>query len=141
MVHKTDPRKRELVETTLTEAIDYYLTALALEGKSPETIVGYRKKLTCFAVFMQNGGEPARVSALSIEEGRAFVKSVMERKTKYANHVFRPEVAVPHCSRRSDHGRIGRARLDFVWRKIQGGCQPLATCHQRCCAATSATWA
>ena len=33
MVHKTDPRKRELVETTLTEAIDYYLTALALEGE------------------------------------------------------------------------------------------------------------
>jgi integrase/recombinase XerC/integrase/recombinase XerD len=89
MVHKTDPRKRELVETTLTEAIDYYLTALALEGKSPETIVWYRKKLTCFAVFTQDGGEPARVSALSIEEGRAFVKSIMERKTKYANHIFR----------------------------------------------------
>jgi len=44
MAHKTDSRKRELVETTLTEAIDYYLTTLALEGKSPETIVWYSCK-------------------------------------------------------------------------------------------------
>jgi len=90
MVHKTDSRKRELVETTLTEAIDYYLTALAMEGKSPETIVWYRKKLTCFAVFMQNGGEPARVSALSIEgyypQVRCRVQAIAQLDTWFDQH-------------------------------------------------------
>ena len=119
MVHKTDRRKRELVETTLTEAIDYYLTALALEGKSPETIVWYRKKLTCFAVFTQDGGEPARVSALSIEEGRAFVKSIMERKTKYANHVLRAEV-MEGLSPQSIHGYVRALRAFASWLQEEG---------------------
>ena len=39
-------------------AIDYSLTALTLEGKSPATILWHRKKLTTFARFMQDGGAP-----------------------------------------------------------------------------------
>ena len=84
MVHKTDSKKREIMELTLPRAIDNHLTTLTLEGKSPETVLWYRKKLAAFAKFMQNGGEPVRICSLAIEDGRAFVKSVMKRKTKYA---------------------------------------------------------
>ena len=38
--------KKELMELTLPGAFDNYMTALTPEGKSPETILWYRKKLT-----------------------------------------------------------------------------------------------
>jgi len=92
MVSKTNFKQREIMELTLPQAIDYYLTALTLEGKSPATILWHRKKLTTFARFMQNGGAPPKICSLTIEDGRAFIKSLMERKTKYTSHVWRQEI-------------------------------------------------
>ena len=41
---------------------------------------------------MQNSGAPAKVRSLTLDDGRAFIKSLLERKTRYANHCLRPEV-------------------------------------------------
>ena len=68
--------KKELMEQTLPRAIDDYMTALTLEGKSPKTILWYRKKLTRFATFMQDGGTPAKVCSLTLDDGRSFLKSL-----------------------------------------------------------------
>jgi hypothetical protein len=64
---------------------------LTLEGKSPETILWYRKKLTRFATFMQDGGAPAKVRSLTLDDGRSFIKPLMELTTRYTNHCLRHE--------------------------------------------------
>ena len=119
MVHKTSFKQREIMQLTLPQAIDYYLTALTLEGKSPETVLWYLKKLTPFAAFMQNGGAPSKICALDLEDGRTFVKSLMERKTKYANHVFRHEVQ-EGLAPQSIHGYARALRAFASWLQEEG---------------------
>ena len=41
---------------------------------------------------MQDGGAPAKVRLRTLDVGRAFTKSLLERKTRYASHCLRPEV-------------------------------------------------
>ncbi len=63
--------KKELMELTLPRSLDYYMTALILKGMGPGTILWYRKKLTRFATFMQDGGTPAKVRSLTLDDGRS----------------------------------------------------------------------
>jgi hypothetical protein len=51
----------------------------------------YRKKLTRFATFMQDGGAPAKVRSLTLDDGRSFIKPLMELTTRYTNHCLRHE--------------------------------------------------
>lgn len=77
---------------TLNQAVENYLTELALEGKSPDTILWHRKKLTALCAFMKNGGEPPLIRDLTIDDVKSVVKSLMERKTRYDHRVFRREM-------------------------------------------------
>ena len=92
MSFKQNLKRREQMELTVPQAVDYFLTALTLEGKSPATLLWHRKKLTAFSAFVRNGGAPPKICSLAIEDGRAFIKSLMERKTKYTRHVWRQEI-------------------------------------------------
>ena len=65
------------MELTQARSIENYTTALSLAGKSPETILWCRKKLTGFETFMQNGGTLAKVRSLTLDDGRSFIKSLM----------------------------------------------------------------
>ena len=60
MSFKQNLKRREQMELTLPQAVDYFLTALTLEGKSPATLLWHRKKLTAFSAFIQNGGRLPR---------------------------------------------------------------------------------
>jgi hypothetical protein len=63
--------KKELIELTLPRAIDNYMTTLTLEGKSPETILWYCKKLTHFVTFVPDCGTLAKVRSLTLDDGRS----------------------------------------------------------------------
>ncbi len=52
MSFKQNLKRREQMELTLPQAVDYFLTAPTLEGKSPATLLWHRKKLTAFSVFI-----------------------------------------------------------------------------------------
>ena len=60
------------MELTLPQAVDYFLTALTLEGKSPATLLWHRKKLTAFSVFIQNSGAPFKICDLTLQDGRLY---------------------------------------------------------------------
>ena len=82
MVHKTNSKQREIMQLTLPQAIDYYLTALTLESKSPATILWYRKKLSPFVAFMQDGGDPPKICSPDLEavgQFKVFGKGAKER--------------------------------------------------------------
>ena len=111
--------KKELMELTLPRAIDNYMTALTLEGKSPETILWYRKKLTRFATFMQDGGTPAKVRSLTLDDGRSFIKSLMELTTRYANHCLCHEVQ-GGLAPQSIHGYVRALRAFATWLQEEG---------------------
>ena len=119
MVHKTNSKQREIMELTLPQAIDYYLTALTLEGKSPETILWHRKKLTAFATFLQNGGAPLKICSLAVEDGRAFVKLLMERTTKYDDHLHREQVQ-GGLAPQTVHGFVRSLRAFASWLEREG---------------------
>lgn len=65
---------------------------MALEGRNPETVLWHRKKLPAFAQFLQQQGHALKVKDLGVEDARAFIKSLLERKTRYSAHVLRKEV-------------------------------------------------
>ena len=104
---------------TVNQAVDNYLTDLALEGKSPETILWHRKKLSAFCQFLQNGGDPLRVSDLTLENGRAFVKGLMDRKTRYGAHVIRKEVE-GGLAPQTVHGFVRSIRTFASWLQREG---------------------
>jgi site-specific recombinase XerD len=76
----------------LPQAIDYFLTTLTLEGKSPRTILWHRKKLPAFAKFLRDSGRSLKVSELTVDDARAFIKHLMDRTTRYSGHVLRREM-------------------------------------------------
>jgi len=118
MTYKSNLRK-ELMELTLPRAIENYTTALTLEGKSPETILWYRKKLTGLAAFMQYGGAPVKVRSLTLDDGRSFIKSLMDRTTRYTNHCLRPEEQ-GGLAPQSIHGYVRALRAFATWLQEEG---------------------
>jgi len=79
---------------TIDQAVSNYLTSLTLEGKSAEYTLWLHSRLKVFAKFFTaNQGEDARINNLTIEDGRAFVKFLMERTVRYTDHKLRNEIA------------------------------------------------
>ena len=74
------------MQFTFSRVLEYYLTTLELEGKSRKTIEWYRQKLEAFHQFLAESNGQVLARDLSLDEGRAFVKSLMDRKTIYEDH-------------------------------------------------------
>ncbi|MBN1887181.1 MAG: tyrosine-type recombinase/integrase [Thermoflexales bacterium] len=119
MVGRNNNLRRERVQLTLDQAVDHYLTAITLEGKSPETVLWHRKKLTRFAAFMRNGESPVGVCGLTLDDGRAFVKSLMEQETRYASHPLRHE-AQGGLAPQTVHGFVRSIRTFASWLQDEG---------------------
>jgi hypothetical protein len=68
MVHKISSRRNEMLKIELPQAIDCFLTAMTLEGKSPYTIWWHRKKLPGFSKFLQQRGHSLNVSELAVDD-------------------------------------------------------------------------
>jgi len=80
-------KTKELMMISLDKGIDLYLSTLVTEGKSPRYIDWLKTRLTYFNRFMhQNKGDGFKLQDLDIEDGRAFIRDLMEREHKYQDH-------------------------------------------------------
>jgi len=80
-------RTKELMTLTLEKAIEQYLLILATEGKSPRYIAWLKERLGYFTIFIhKTRGEIYTLQDLTIEDGREFIRELMERDVKYRDH-------------------------------------------------------
>lgn len=107
-------RRSESSPLPLAQALEHYLTALTLEGKSPETRRWYRQRLSAFVAFMDQPGTPATLADFTLERGRDFVRSLMERQTTYENHVYRRQKA-QGLSPHTIHSFVRAIRAFSAW--------------------------
>jgi site-specific recombinase XerD len=79
---------------TIDKSVSNYLTALKLEGKSSEYTAWLERRLGDFVKFIhsEERSDSDNVNLLTIEDGRNFVKYLMDRKTRYSQHKLRAEI-------------------------------------------------
>lgn len=88
MGHRTqDILRREKMETTLPVLLDLFIATKQSEGKSRNTTLWYRKRLT---TFIRSIGDDPKLPDLTLANARAFVAQLQERETCYNGHPFRP---------------------------------------------------
>jgi hypothetical protein len=68
--------RKEVLQTKMSEAVDYYLATCRLEGLSPRTIEWYRQSLMSCTEFLDD----PRVSELTVERAREFVGHLGEKE-------------------------------------------------------------
>jgi site-specific recombinase XerD len=79
--------KQEYMIIDLDRGIEFYLSTLETEGKSPAYIDWLNKRLGYFLEYIQETyGRITQVQELSVEDGRNFLRSLMKRKMKYQDH-------------------------------------------------------
>lgn len=69
---------------------------------------------------MQREKPKAGLADVDTDTGRAFIKHLMERKTKYENHVFRQEQQ-ESLSPQTIHGYVRAMRPFASWLEHEGG--------------------
>jgi site-specific recombinase XerD len=104
----------------LERGIEFYLSTLATEGKSPSYIGGLQTRLRYFSEYIEDThGDEYRVKDLTVEDGRGFIRMLQSRTVKYADHPMREPVErglKPHYI----HG-CGRAVRSFsTWAHEEG---------------------
>jgi hypothetical protein len=83
----TTKRTKELITLTLENAIEQYLLTLATEAKNPRYITWLKERLGYFTIFMhKTRGENYTFQDMTIENGREFIRELMERDVKYRHH-------------------------------------------------------
>ena len=110
---------RKKMELTLSRVIEFYHSALELEGKSINTIEWYQQKLEAFLSFLQLSSQQILVRDLSLYDGRAFIRSLMERDTLFDNHPWREEVQ-RRLSPHTIHGYVRTLRAFASWLEEEG---------------------
>jgi site-specific recombinase XerD len=112
--------KSELMMITLQKATDYYLATLETEGKSPRYIDWLKTRLIYFNRYMQETyGQDVKLQNMTVEDGRDYMRSLMERTRRYKDHPMRTEedgkLKVQYI-----HG-LGRAVRSFsTWANEEG---------------------
>jgi site-specific recombinase XerD len=72
---------------SLETGIEYYLTTLATEGKSPNYIDWLRTRLRYFREYIERTQEqPFQVQDLVVEDGRGYIVELMDRDIVYRDH-------------------------------------------------------
>jgi len=82
-----DILRREKLETTLPILLDLFVATKQTEGKSPNTIIWYQKRLGEFVRYL---GDTPRLADFSINTARAFVAHLQERDSRFDNHPLVP---------------------------------------------------
>jgi site-specific recombinase XerD len=89
MVKRT---RRELMMITLQKATDYYIATLETEGKSPRYIDFLKTRLRYFNRYIQETyGQDIKIQEMTVEDGRDYMRSLMERTKRYEDHPMRTE--------------------------------------------------
>jgi site-specific recombinase XerD len=85
-------KSKEMMMDTLERAIELYLSTLATEGKSPRYIDWLKTRLKYFSNFIrQTHGEGFTLQDLAVEDGREFLRELMERDRKFKDHPMHRE--------------------------------------------------
>ena len=85
-------RTKDFMMISLEKGIELYLATMAIEGKSPHYIDWLKTRLRFFSNFIhQTFCDDFKLQDLSVEDGRDYIKSLMERETKYKNHPMHNE--------------------------------------------------
>jgi site-specific recombinase XerD len=83
---------KELMMVSLDRAIELYLSTLATEGKSPRYIDWLKTRLKFFSNFIQQThGASFTLQDLTVEDGREFLRELMERDRKFKGHPMHHE--------------------------------------------------
>lgn len=83
----SDVRKEEL---SLEKLVAQFQIANQAEGKSPKTIHWYEERLGMFLRFLRARSHPLLLGEVGVHEGRAFVVSMQDQTTKFANNPMTP---------------------------------------------------
>ena len=119
MKKMTPVQRRNITMPTIEQAVSNYVTAMTLEGKSPAYTDWLRRRLGDFAKFFQASQGQARIDSLTIEDGRAFVKYLMERKQRYIGHKLRNEIE-GGLAPTTIHGYVRALRSFSSWLSNEG---------------------
>ncbi len=84
--------KKDLMMISLDKGIELYLSTLETEGKSPRYIDWLNTRLRFFNDFIKETYvEGFKLQDLTVEDGRAYIGSLMKRNTRYQNHPMHKE--------------------------------------------------
>jgi site-specific recombinase XerD len=84
--------KRDLMMITFDKASELYLSTLATEGKSPRYIDWLKTRLRYFDDFLKRTyGNGFKLQDLTVEDGRMYLRELMERDTRYEDHPMHKE--------------------------------------------------
>ncbi len=84
--------KKDLLMITLDRAIELYLTTLETEGKSPRYVDWLRTRLRFFSIYIEGEyGAGFKLPEITVDDGRSYLRHLMERDTVYRGHPFHSE--------------------------------------------------
>ena len=93
MVTRTEEiLRRELMEITLSKAIELFVATKRTEGCTEKTVGWYEYLLGHYAEYLGENGKSPKVSGMTVNDARAFVASLQSRDTLYQEHPRHPEV-------------------------------------------------
>lgn len=85
-------RKSELMAITVLKATDLYLATSETEGKSPRYIDWLRTRLRYFNQYLKTAHNlEVKIQQLTVDIGRDYIRSMMERNKVYSNHPMHKE--------------------------------------------------
>ncbi len=88
----TKSKVKDLMMVTIEKAINLYLATLITEGKSLKYIDWLKSRLKLFTVFLKETGRPDfKLQNLTVEDGRDYLRYLMERKSRYTDHPLHKE--------------------------------------------------
>jgi len=84
--------KRDLLMITLDKAIEIYLATLETEGKSPRYVAWLKTRLRFFSAHIERVyGKDFKLQEISVDDGRNYIRYLMERDSVYQGHPFHKE--------------------------------------------------
>ena len=83
--------RRVKMEIALDTLIELFTATKQTEGRSRNTVDWYRRMLTRFAKFMDNGSG-AKLKDVTLDNARAFVAALQQQTTRCADHPMKAEV-------------------------------------------------
>jgi len=99
----------------LTEAIEALLIATRADGRSPSTVIGYRRKLKPLVVFLDD----VQVEEVTTGDLRRYIVHLMDRSTRWSDHPYHDEVA-GGLSPFTVAGHVRAVKRLFNWLEAEG---------------------
>ena len=85
-------RVMDLMMISVEKAVDQYLATLVSEGKSPRYVEWLKSRLNLFKAFLlETGRESYKLQELTVEDGREYLRYLLERQKHYTNHLLHKE--------------------------------------------------